>query len=361
MLLKYISCKMYFLVMGIFFLGNSLPTSQVKIPILEGKIKRLTPFGMPDTKNESYFYGIYGLACSEEGKLFLTDQQAAAVRVFSLETGKELYRFGRSGGGPGEFRELSKIKLLENGKISIIDNILRRWTLFEQNGRLYSTTPLAYLTDDVDFVDSDLIILSDFKFDFNFKPLRTMVVSTGKMVDEFGTVINPRSGLIEKFSTLPGSDKEFYSRGWLSSVMVLPSKNEVIYSQRHPYSVVKYVLNTKTQSIVNPVIDVDTDDKMILEISDNGRRIGRSPSGQVLQPMIRGSSIMVPIFSADGQRNYLDCYDLKANFKKRLRIPPLPKNATPVWSTFRGTKELLVLVRDEVGINWIERFALDLS
>lgn len=358
--------KVAFFLMTLAFVMATLAYGQSKVPVVNGKIKRLPPFGAPsssDIANGDYFYGIYGLACSIDGKLFLSDQQSASVRVFSLESGKELYKFGRLGKGPGEFMQLSGIRFLNDGNLCVIDNMLKRCAIFEASGKLVRMIGLKYYADDLDFIDDDKIIVSSFVFDFSYSPLRIMSISRGSTLEEFGKIVDPRKGLVDLIQkSRARSQREFYSHGWMNHVVVLPNREEIIYSQRHPYTLVKYNLKTKLASTFNIPVDFDTEDKLTVERNGQRESIGYGGDpGRVLRPGLYGSLLLVPIFSADVQTNYLDCYEESGKLKQRYRIPPMEKKLQPLWCSFRGPKELLVLIRNEFGINWVERFSLVLN
>lgn len=330
---------------------------QQKIPVTEGAIRRLAPFGAPDTIAGTYFYGLSGIACTEDGKLFLSDQQAGCVRIFSLESQKELFRFGRIGGGPGEFKRFGRLKLLRGRRIIAVDNDLLRASVFSEDGKLLRTISLKSITDDVDFIGEDSLVVCSFRFESNFKPLRIVGISSGTVLTEFGEIIETQKGIIKIIDAIAPENREFY-RGWIGNVLVLSDQRHILYSQRHPYVLVRYDLKTRVAQRFEVPLEISVEDQLLIERTEGGRRYSSKPSGQVLQPMACGSFIFVSIFSADAQTNCLDCYSQNGEFKKRFKIPALAKNVVPMWSALRGDKELLLLMRDYLRINWVERFSL---
>lgn len=333
---------------------------QQKTSVVDGKIKRLKPFGMPDTAGGNYFSGVNSLACTDDGKLFLSDQQTGSIRVFSLETGKELYKFGKIGSGPGEFRTIGRLNMISGQRIAVLDNTLLRCSIFFEDGRLQRTIPLKSRVDDIAFIGDDAMVVCTFMFDLNFKPLRLMRISTSSVLAEFGEIVDPRRGLIETFDALAPDNRDL-STGWMGNVLVASQDQQLIYSQRHPYVLVKYDLASRSGVRFNMGIDIDVEDQLFINRTEGFRNFEQKPSGQVLTPKLCGSIIIVPIFSVDGQTNYLDCYADNLQLKARYRIPALPKNVWPIWSTFKSNSELLVLVRDRLRINWVERFSIDIA
>lgn len=336
--------------------GTSL--TQSKFQVSKQTIKRLSPLFPPDTVNDSYLYGIGGFVCTEDGKLFFADHQQGAIRVFSVDEGRELYRFGKKGKGPGEFQAIGKMKL-SAGKIETIDEGLLRCTFYTLTGQVTNTIPLWSRTSDVVFLGSDSMVTCTYRFDSNHKPLKIVKMSTGKVLRELGVVIDVQKGLMEKFMTMfPGNAGMYESV--VISLQQLPGRN-VLYSQRNPYALCIYDMESGAGKPITAFLDLDTEDKLLAEpYRGTGARFTSRPSPTILPPQIVGDYICVLIFSLDRQSNFLDCYDLSGTFVKRLKTPPLPRNSTPVGVAFRKSNEVFVLIMGDLGVMWFERYSLRL-
>jgi hypothetical protein len=70
-----------------------------------------------------------------EGSLLIADWGTRDLRVFD-SSGRFLRRIGRSGGGPGEFRQLTMVDVDHSGRIAVYDGILRRVSWFSGDGTL---------------------------------------------------------------------------------------------------------------------------------------------------------------------------------------------------------------------------------
>ena len=83
------------------------------------------------------------LVATANGGLALFDFGAMELRAFSVD-GRQLWRTGRKGSGPGEFRNAMDVKVLPNGDITVLDMGNRRITAVSRTGRLIRTVPLRF-------------------------------------------------------------------------------------------------------------------------------------------------------------------------------------------------------------------------
>lgn len=81
------------------------------------------------------------IAATADGNLVVFDYGAMEVRVFSRD-GKQLWREGRSGAGPGEYRNVMDVEVRSNGQIALLDMVNRRISTLSSNGKLRRTIPL---------------------------------------------------------------------------------------------------------------------------------------------------------------------------------------------------------------------------
>ena len=76
-----------------------------------------------------------GLIAMPGSRLAIFDWSEMQVQVFSANTGTSLWTFGRSGGGPQEFRGGHDLQLDRNGNLLVLDNVNGRITRIAANGR----------------------------------------------------------------------------------------------------------------------------------------------------------------------------------------------------------------------------------
>ena len=100
-------------------------------------------------------------------------------------------------------------------------------------------------------------------------------------------------------------------------------------------------------------------DEIIMDEKKESTKWKPNLSARVLAPKILNNHIIVPIFSADSQDNYLDCYALTGKFIKRLRIPPLGKGIRAWIADISNSYEIFVLVSSPNHFYWIEKFKID--
>lgn len=88
--------------------------------------------GAADGPDEYTFGQVAGVVVGQDGRIYVGDAQASEVRVYSAG-GEFVARFGRSGEGPGEFRNISGLARAPDG-IAVLDGRLSRVTVFRPDG-----------------------------------------------------------------------------------------------------------------------------------------------------------------------------------------------------------------------------------
>lgn len=81
------------------------------------------------------------LVATAEGRVVLFDFGSMELRAFSRE-GAQLWRAGRKGAGPGEFRNAMDVKMRSDGGIAVLDMGNRRITTVSASGRVLRTAPV---------------------------------------------------------------------------------------------------------------------------------------------------------------------------------------------------------------------------
>lgn len=94
--------------------------------------------GADPMAEEAYAFGdISGVTVADDGRIYVADGQASEVRAFS-PTGAFLFRFGRSGEGPGEFAAIDALARTPDGDIVARDPRSFRVTRFSPEGEYRS-------------------------------------------------------------------------------------------------------------------------------------------------------------------------------------------------------------------------------
>ena len=86
--------------------------------------------GAVDGDGPDVFGSITALAADAEGRIHLFDGQSYELRTFGPD-GSFISRFGRRGGGPGEFQHVIGISLAPDGTLWVIDGQNARYTVLQ--------------------------------------------------------------------------------------------------------------------------------------------------------------------------------------------------------------------------------------
>jgi 6-bladed beta-propeller len=121
----------------------------VRVQNAAGEAWRVEPWTLGDAvviggaleSDERYSFGRISGITVLDGRTYVADGQAKEVRVFD-GGGRFLFRFGRNGEGPGEFRILDAIASAPDGTILTRDARLSRITRFDAEGRYLADYPL---------------------------------------------------------------------------------------------------------------------------------------------------------------------------------------------------------------------------
>lgn len=89
--------------------------------------------GSLDGPEEFTFGRVSDVAVGPDGRVYVIDFQATEVRVFGPD-GAFLFRFGRAGDGPGEFRWPDGLAFTRDGSLAVRDARLFRITTFSPDG-----------------------------------------------------------------------------------------------------------------------------------------------------------------------------------------------------------------------------------
>jgi hypothetical protein len=101
----------------------------------EWRIEEDLRIGALDGTGADVFGNISALAVAENGDIAVLDVQAFEVRLFDRD-GRHLRSFGRSGSGPGEFRNPRSVHFDAQGRIWVPDAANARYHIFSREGAL---------------------------------------------------------------------------------------------------------------------------------------------------------------------------------------------------------------------------------
>ena len=97
--------------------------------------------GALDGRPEYLFGAISSIQLMPDGRLVVGDRQNNSVRLFDPE-GRFLRELGRSGDGPGEFRDVAGVWPTAQDRIRVLDLARRRITEFTLEGDVVAETQL---------------------------------------------------------------------------------------------------------------------------------------------------------------------------------------------------------------------------
>lgn len=108
------------------------------------RLERILNLGGDAAAAEAAFADIAGIAVSRHGHLYVLDAQDRSVRVFDGH-GRFLRRFGRQGGGPGEFQV--PVAIWADTLVAVSDGAQRRTSWFSLDGRHLRTEAVPTLDE----------------------------------------------------------------------------------------------------------------------------------------------------------------------------------------------------------------------
>jgi hypothetical protein len=176
----------------------SLEVGGFEISFDSTPVHKIGPILMPDTSHvdSKFYYDLHRMELNENGMLLLADNSINCVRVIDPNNNKELFFFGSNGKGPGEFQFINELEFNTEVGIITIDNLLLRATIFDNNGKVKRIIKLMQFTDDVDFIDDSLLIISRYQLEFDYKTIQIISINEEKLKYSFGPFLEPRKSFI---------------------------------------------------------------------------------------------------------------------------------------------------------------------
>ncbi|MCJ7579582.1 MAG: 6-bladed beta-propeller [Candidatus Aminicenantes bacterium] len=314
------------LVMSSFFIlygyAENIDSQTAHPKIMENpvEVELLVKIGS-DKENEAFFNPL-SFVVDSEGRIFILDSQNSRVQCFSPE-GKFLFSFGRRGDGPGELSNRpTKIKILEDGNICIIDTLPRRINVYNRNGQFITSWKVQRgIYNDIELIDnkyflSNLLLREDNKSIHIYN-------KSGKLEGAIGFLIEPEKGLLQEVSASQDvSLQEFFCRARFTNI-TKNSKKEIIFSQTAPYRLVKYTSEGQILKDVTGEVDFGISKYFsIFNQSGVSRIKAHFPLPMYFAPIIREDDfIFVPFLNKERDIFYIDLYDQNVTLLKRFAMP----------------------------------------
>ena len=336
----------------------------VDVQVVDSKIKWQNHLLFPDTLHNNVIDKGVSLFCFvPPDNIFYFDMYKKQICVVSSDNGKERFSFSRSGRGPGEVKDVDWIKFIPNNSIMVLDNQLRRLTIFDKRGIVKTIVHTPFNLSDMCSLGMDKLIVSSYELIPDYKPLHIISRENEKILSDLGSIVEPQEKLMERLNlnSFTKRNRSLFSNMGMVLISLLPDQKDLIYSQKHPYHLIKYNLETHNSLRIDVDLPYSANmmDEIIMDEKKESTKWKPNLSARVLAPKILNNHIIVPIFSADSQDNYLDCYALTGKFIKRLRIPPLGKGIRAWIADISNSYEIFVLVSSPNHFYWIEKFKID--
>jgi hypothetical protein len=174
-----------------------------------GQVARSQTSGKPSRKMASGAWRIvstigldtdlfaHPIALASSGNRFVVVDEDA-IHSFTT-TGKQEWRFGRTGSGPGEFRQILSVAMDSSGNTLVYDDALARLSIIDAAGRLRRETQLTARTDRAVFSNGARYLL-----------LNTASDTLSRVVDSSG-VVGPIHALPVDLGRFTGITREMSS------------------------------------------------------------------------------------------------------------------------------------------------------
>ena len=324
MLIKKILC-VFFIVLVIFCRYALAETPTILSPfdtkILERPIRAELVLKIGSDKTNEDFYKLCSFTIDKKGQIYILDAGNSRIQCFSKE-GKFLFGFGRQGQGPGELsNDTSKIKILSDGNIYVIDNLQRRINVYNLDGKFLFSGKTSVYYNDIELLNNTYY-LSSILLEENYKPIH-ISRKLGKIDGEFGILVEPAVGLLQQINRLrfPQPWRISFSRYNFTNIIVT-NKNEIIFSQDHPYRLIKYDAKGQVLKDIMGDVDFDTYAHVKLTVEKDGVSVSSTKPARILDVSIKNDNlVVVPYLDLEKNFFYIDIFDLDLNLISRYKMP----------------------------------------
>lgn len=335
-----------------------------KILIDSTSISRMEPLCFPDTTEvkSNFYYRVNRVELDSKGSLILADNSLNNIHIVDPNNGKKILSFGNRGNGPGEFQFINEIIFDPSTGIIVIDNMLLRATIFNEQGKQIKSIPLRNKTDDIE-LSGDSLIATSFELRPSYKTVKISSLITEKELSSFGPILEPKENIFQTINKIPNNSSlfEWFSFKSMMGLLYLKDSHSIILSQKHPYALWSIDLSNHEYKRFNQKVPFSTFSENEIKVINNGEGISRSivKSGIQLHPQKINDRIITLIFDKKNLVNFLDQYDLRGVFLNRFKLPSLKSNLWVNDFVIDANKGIIyLLVADTNFISWIERFKI---
>lgn len=192
-----------------------------------------------NAEDESYmFYRIRGMAVDDDGNIYVVDMSNFRVQIFD-RNGKYVKTIGRSGQGPGEFEQPSKMRINNASGNIYVRDMFRVLDIFKGNGEFIKSLKLNNGIQDFFPIDDNTILallIKSSEEDLTSENILCRVDDKGEMLDSIA--IFPLTRLARRmsggrtFSTSTGNELTMHLASLDSETFVFG------YSEKYVLSVI---------------------------------------------------------------------------------------------------------------------------
>lgn len=173
---------------------------------------------------------VFGGALGPDGSLHVLDPTTSEVIRFD-PTGTILARFGRKGGGPGEFMLPYRIAVGPDGTIHVFDFASSELSHFDSSGHFRSRHRTPFLLSQVDRIE----VLPGKQVAFSG------IASGYRPAEQSGVhVFDDTLAYIGSFGPVPQARDKAVLLYWGAGGISLTSQQEILYARRIPYEIYIY-------------------------------------------------------------------------------------------------------------------------
>jgi hypothetical protein len=249
----------------------------------------------------------------EMENVFILDPKLGCIKVFDKDM-NYLYKFGKTGDGPGEFSKETRImRNFNESMLMIFDTKISRLSYFTLKGDYIGDKKLKSIDIDDILYHNGRYYTSKLILNEKFHPLN--ILDTGFIVKkEFGAVfpINSRIYNELKLVKYPGTVEKFFTSGTGCHIVVC--NNYLFYAQSAPYYIMKS--NLDGEPLLNFKTKTDFSDEFDLLIQTEGESVTtriNKPSGTFSCITNYHDSLLLVVFTKppenyDKDSSALICY-----------------------------------------------------
>jgi hypothetical protein len=195
---------------------------------IEGQVR--LALGEPRDMTASFvLMGTSGLAVGSDGAIVVTDRYQYRMTKVSPE-GEVIWHAGRRGEGPGEFRSLSRVGILPDGRIIVHDLFADQISWFDGDGDFIRRAKLPMRLDAV----GDMIVLGGGEIAISGVPREGR---TGGIWVFAATENEPIMTEVRSFGPLPPARTYRSLEYWGSGALEMAGDGSLLYALKIPYEI----------------------------------------------------------------------------------------------------------------------------